>query len=62
MDINIDMTNSIRNQHKKDIAVNLIQQWTKECQAAAERKKNRFKQKEKLFKENWNLKKLNIKN
>ena len=55
MDIDIDMTNSIRSQHKEDIAVNLIQQWKKEFQAAEERKKARFKQKEKLFKENWNL-------
>ena len=55
MDIDIDMTNSIRSQHKEDIAVNLIQQWKKEFQAAEERKKARFKQKEKLFKENWNF-------
>ena len=55
MDIDIDTTNSIRNQHTEDIAVNLIQQWKKECQAAEERAKARFKQKEKWFKENWNF-------
>ena len=55
MDIDIDMANSIRNQHTEDIAVNLIQQWKKECQAAEERTKARFKQKEKWFKENWNF-------
>ena len=55
MDIDIDMTNCIRNQHTDDIAVNLIQQWKKECQAAEERAKARFKQKEKWFKENWNF-------
>ena len=32
MDIAIDMTNCIRNQHIEDIVVNLIQQWKKECQ------------------------------
>ena len=55
MDIDIDMANSIRNQHTEDVAVNLIQQWKKECQAAEERTKARFKQKEKWFKENWNF-------
>ena len=52
MDIDIDMTNSIRNQHREGIAVNLIQQWKKEYQAAEERTKARFKQKGKWFKEN----------
>ena len=55
MDIDIDMANSIRNQHTEDIAVNLVQHWKKESQAAEERTKARFKQKEKWFKENWNL-------
>ena len=55
MDIDIDMANSIRNQHTEDIAVNLIQQWKKECQAAEERTKATFKRKEKWFKENWNF-------
>ena len=55
MDIDIDIANSIRNQHTEGIAVNLIQQWKKECQAAEERTKARFKQKEKWFKGNWNL-------
>ena len=55
MDIDIDMTNCIRNQHTEDIAVNLIQQWKKECQVAEERTKARFTQKEKWFKENWNF-------
>ena len=55
MDTDIDMTNCIRNQHTEDIAVNLIQQWKKECQMAEERTKARFTQKEKWFKENWNL-------
>ena len=36
MDIYIDMTNCIRTQHTEDIAVNLIQQWKKECQAEEE--------------------------
>ena len=49
------MTNYIRNQHTEDIAVNLIQQWKKECQVAEERTKSRFAQKEKWFKENWNF-------
>ena len=35
----IDMTNCIRNQHIEDIAVHLMQQWKKECQAAEERLK-----------------------
>ena len=55
MDIDIDMTNCIRNQHTEDIAVNLIQRWKKKCQVAEERTKARFIQKEKLFKENWNF-------
>ena len=55
MDIDIDMTNCIRNQHTEDIAVNLIQQRKKECQVAEERTKARFTQKEKWFKENWNF-------
>ena len=55
MDIDIDMTNCIRNQHTEDIAINLIQQWKKECQVAEERTKVRFTQKEKWFKENWNF-------
>ena len=55
MDIHLDMTNCIRNQHKEDISVNLIQQWRKECQAVDERTKTRFTQKEKWFKENWNF-------
>ena len=55
MDIDIDMTNCIRNQHTEDNAVNLIQQWKKECQAAEQRTKVRFTQKEKWFKENWNF-------
>ena len=55
MDIDIDMTNCIRNQHTEDIAVNLIQQWKKECQTTEERTKVRFTQKEKWFKENWNF-------
>ena len=42
MDIYIDMNNCIRNQHVKDIAVNLIQQWKKECQTAEEKAKARF--------------------
>ena len=42
MDIDIDMTNCIRNQHTEDNAVNLIQQWKKECQAAEQRTKVRF--------------------
>ena len=33
MGIDIDMTNSMRNQHREDIAVNVIQQWEKECLA-----------------------------
>ena len=53
MDIN--MTNCIRNQHTEDIAVNLIQQWKKKCQAAEERTKAIFNQKEKWFKEDWNF-------
>ena len=32
MDIDIDMTNCIRNQHTEDNAVNLIQQWKKKWQ------------------------------
>ena len=55
MDIDTDMTNCIRNQHTEDIAVNLIQQWKKECQVAEERAKARFTQKEKWFRENWNF-------
>ena len=55
MNIDTDMINYIRNQHTKDIAVNLIQQWKKECQVAEERTKARFTQKEKWFKENWNF-------
>ena len=55
MDIDNDMTNCIRNQRRDDIAVHLIQQWKKECQAAEERTKARFTQKEKWFKENWNF-------
>ena len=55
MDIDIDMINCIRKQHTEDIAVNLIQQWKKECQAAEERTEVRFTQKEKCFKENWNF-------
>ena len=55
MDIDIDMTNSIRNRHTKDIAVSLIQQWKKECQAAEERTKAIFKQKGECFRENWNF-------
>ena len=55
MDIDIDMTNCIRNQRRDDIAVHLIQQWKKVCQAAEERTKARFTQKEKWFKENWNF-------
>ena len=55
MDIDINMTNCIRNQHREDIAVNLIQQWKKECQVAEKRTKARFTQKEKWFKENWNF-------
>ena len=55
MDIDIDMTNSIRNRHTKDIAVSLIQQWKKKCQAAEERTKAIFKQKEECFRENWNF-------
>ena len=55
MDIHLDMTNCIRNQHTEDISVNLIQQWRKECQAVDERTKTRFTQKEKWFKENWNF-------
>ena len=37
-DIDIDMTNFIRNQHTKDIAVNLIQQWTKNVKQQKKRK------------------------
>ena len=33
MGIDIDMTNSMRNQHREDIAVNVIQQWENECLA-----------------------------
>ena len=39
----------------EDIAVNLMQQWKKKCQAAEERTKAKFTQKEKWFKENWNF-------
>ena len=42
MDIDTDVTNCIRNQHTEDIAVNLIQQWKKECQVGEERTKARF--------------------
>ena len=55
MDIDIDMTNCMRNQHTQNNAVNLIQQWKKECKAAQERTNARFTQKEKWFKENWNF-------
>ena len=55
MDIDIDMTNCIWNQDTEDIAVNLIQKWKKECQAAEERTKVRFTQKEKWFKEDWHF-------
>ena len=56
MDIDIIMTNWIRNQYTEDIAVNLIQKWKKEFQAAEERTKvNLIIQKEKWFKENWNF-------
>ena len=37
--MDIDMTNCVRNQHIEDIAVHLMQQWKKECQAAEERLK-----------------------
>ena len=37
-DIDIDMTNFIRNLHTKDIAVNLIQQWTKNVKQQKKRK------------------------
>ena len=50
MDIDIDITTCIRNQHTQDIAINLTQQWKKECQAAVERMKTIFTQKEKWFK------------
>ena len=52
-DVDIDMTNSIRNQHTGDTAVNLIQKWKKECQAAEKITRARFTKKEKWFKENW---------
>ena len=55
MDIDIDMANCMRNQHTENNAVNLIQQWKKECKAAEERTNARFTQKEKWFKENWNF-------
>ena len=45
MDIDIDMTNCMRNQHTQNNAVNLIQQWKKECKAAEERTNARFTQK-----------------
>ena len=37
-DIDIDMTNFIRNLHSKDIAVNLIQQWTKNVKQQKKKK------------------------
>ena len=37
-DIDIDMTNFIRNLHTKDIAVNLIQQWTKNVKQQKKKK------------------------
>ena len=46
MDIDIDMTNSIRNPHQNNGRRNV--KWQKKEQA-------RFKQKEKWFKENWNF-------
>ena len=55
MDIDIDMTISIRKQHTEGIALNLIQQSKNECLAAVEREKAKLKQKEKWFKENWKL-------
>ena len=49
------MTNCILNQHTEEIAVNLIQQWKKECRVSEESTKDRFTQKRKWFKENWNF-------
>ena len=58
VDIDIDMTNFIRNQNTEDNAVNIIQRWRKEWQAAGERAKTRFKKKEKWLKENWKIRKI----
>ena len=49
MDIDIDMTNCIRNQHIEDIAINLIEQWKNECQVAKERKKKQIYTKRKVI-------------
>ena len=51
----IDMTNCKWNQHAQGIAVNLIQQWKKEWQAAEERTKAKFTQKRKMVQRKMEL-------
>ena len=48
------MINFLRNQHKTDIAKNLVQQWKKKCQAVEKKWNAKFSLKEKWLK-NWTL-------
>ena len=48
MDIDIDITTCIRNQHTQDIAINLTQQWKKQCLSGSRKNENHIHTKRKV--------------
>ena len=54
MDIDIDMTNCIRNQHTEDIAVNVIQ-WKNECHTGRRKNESHIYTKRKMVQRKMEL-------